>query len=65
MTRPRSPDLPIVTPEDVLRSGARGNNAYGKAAVGDLALEHMLGDAGFCAVSHSFIDRWHGRHPIP
>ena len=61
MTRPRSPDLPIVTPEDVLRSGARGNNASGKAAVGYLALEHLLGDAGFRAASHAFIACWHGR----
>jgi peptidase M1-like protein len=58
-------DLPIVTPEDVLRSSAWGNNAYGKAALGYLALKDLLGDAGFRTALHAFMDRWHGKHPIP
>jgi aminopeptidase N len=58
-------DLPIVTPEDVLKSNAWGNNAYGKAALGYLALKDMLGDAPFRKALHAFMDRWHGKHPIP
>jgi hypothetical protein len=58
-------DLPIVTPEDVLRSSAWGNNAYGKAALGYLALKDLLGDALFRQALHGFMDRWHGKHPIP
>jgi hypothetical protein len=58
-------DLPIVTPADGLSGGAYGDNAYGKPALGYLALKDMLGDAAFGKALHGFMDRWHGRHPIP
>ncbi len=58
-------DLPIITPEDVLKGVAYGNNAYGKASLGYLALKDMLGDATFKKALHGFMDRWHGKHPIP
>ena len=58
-------DLPIITPADALAPRAYGDNAYGKAALGYLALKDMLGDAAFRAGLHGFIDRWHGKHPIP
>jgi Peptidase family M1 domain len=58
-------DLPIITPADGLSANAYGDNAYGKAALGYLALKDMLGDAAFGKALHSFMDRWHGKHPIP
>ena len=58
-------DLPIITPADGLSPNAYGDNAYGKAALGYLALKDMLGDAAFGNALHSFMDRWHGKHPIP
>jgi len=58
-------DLPIVTPADVLKGPAYGNNAYGKPALGYLALKDLLGDATFKRALHGFMDRWHGKHPIP
>src|ERR1700680_732295 len=58
-------DLPIVTPSDALAASAYGDNAYGKPALGYLALKDMLGDAAFGKALHGFIDRWHGKHPIP
>lgn len=58
-------DLPIITPEDALKSGAWGNNAYGKASLGYLAVKDMLGDATFKKALQTFMDRWHGKHPIP
>jgi aminopeptidase N len=58
-------DLPIITPADGLSANAYGDNAYGKAALGYLALKDMLGDAAFGNALHSFMDRWHGKHPIP
>ncbi len=60
-----SADLPIITPEDMLKNSAYGNNAYGKPALGYLAMRDMLGDAAFGKALHGFMDRWHGRHPIP
>jgi len=58
-------DLPIVTPGDVLKGSAYGNNAYGKAALGYLAVKDLLGDAGFRTALHAYMDRWHGKHPSP
>lgn len=58
-------DLPIITPANVLRGVAYGNNAYGKPSLGYLAVKDMLGDALFKKCLHVYMDRWHGRHPIP
>jgi len=58
-------DLPIVTPEDVLKGAAYGNNAYGKPALGYLAVKDLLGDDLFRRALHAYMDRWHGKHPLP
>jgi hypothetical protein len=58
-------DLPIITPGDVLKGVAYGNNAYGKPSLGYLAMKDLLGDAEFKKCLHAFMDRWHGKHPIP
>jgi aminopeptidase N len=57
-------DVPIITPGDGLIA-PYGNNAYGKPALGYLALKELLGDGEFKTVLHAFMDRWHGKHPIP
>ena len=57
-------DLPIITPSSELRAGY-GNNAYGKPSLSYLALKDMLGDALFKKSLHEYMDRWHGKHPIP
>jgi len=58
-------DLPIITPADVLKGVAYGNNAYGKPSLAYLALKDLLGDISFKKCLHEFMDRWHGKHPIP
>jgi len=58
-------DIPIITPEDMLKRPAYGHNAYGKASLGYLAAKDLLGDALFRKSLHAFMDRWHGKHPIP
>lgn len=59
-------DLPIITPADVFKSPiAFGNNAYGKAALGYLAVKDLLGDERFAKCLHTYMDRWHGKHPLP
>lgn len=58
-------DIPIITPGDALRGGGFGNNEYGKAALGYLAAKDMLGDDLFKKCLHEYMDRWHGKHPIP
>ncbi len=57
-------DLPIITPSSELRAGY-GNNAYGKPSLSYLALKDLLGDALFKKCLHTYMDRWHGKHPIP
>jgi hypothetical protein len=58
-------DMPIISPADGLSGGSYSDNAYGKPALGYLALKDMLGDAAFGKALHGFMDRWHGKHPIP
>ena len=58
-------DLPIITPANILSGRALGNNEYGKAALGYLAVKDMLGDELFKKCLHGFMDRWNGKHPIP
>jgi hypothetical protein len=58
--------IPIITPGDALAgSDGLGNNEYGKAALGYLAMKDMLGDEQFKKCLHAYMDRWHGKHPIP
>ncbi|MDB5002640.1 MAG: aminopeptidase [Mucilaginibacter sp.] len=57
-------DLPIITPSSEQRNGY-GNNAYGKPSLSYLALKDMLGDALFKKALHTYMDNWHGKHPIP
>ncbi|NIM34787.1 MAG: M1 family peptidase [Hydrotalea flava] len=58
-------DIPIITPANILRGVAYGNNAYGKASLGYLAVKDMLGDDLFKKCLHTYMNRWHGKHPIP
>jgi hypothetical protein len=60
-----SQDLPIITPSSELRGASYGNNSYGKPSLSYLALKDLLGDNLFRKCLHTFMDRWHGKHPIP
>ncbi|MES1216273.1 MAG: M1 family metallopeptidase [Bacteroidota bacterium] len=58
-------DIPIITPGDVLGGNGFGNNEYGKASLGYLAMKDLLGDDLFKKCLHEYMNRWHGKHPIP
>jgi len=58
-------DIPIITPGDALTGQGFGNNEYGRAALGYLALKDMLGDDLFKKGLHKFISNWNGKHPVP
>jgi hypothetical protein len=58
-------DLPIITPANVLTGIGNGNNEYGKAALGYLALKDLLGDDLFKKSLHGYMERWNGKHPMP
>src|SRR4029077_3149708 len=57
--------VPIVTPGDAMTGGGFGNNEYGKASLGYLAMKDLLGDELFKKCLHEYMERWHGKHPIP
>jgi hypothetical protein len=61
----QSQDIPIITPANNLSGAGLGNNEYGKASLGYLAMMDMLGDDLFRKCLHAYMDRWHGKHPIP
>jgi hypothetical protein len=58
-------DLPIITPGDELTGASLGTNEYGKPSLAYLAVKDMLGDELFKKCLHTYMDRWHGKHPIP
>jgi len=58
-------DLPIITPGDAMIGIGFRNNEYGKAALAYHALKDLLGDAEFKKGLHEFMNRWHGKHPLP
>jgi len=58
-------DIPIITPGDALTGQGFGNNEYGKAALGYLAMKELLGDELFKKCLQTYMQRWNGKHPIP
>jgi hypothetical protein len=62
--RSTAEDFPIITPSSELRGGY-GNNSYGKPSLSYFALKDMLGDELFKKALHTYMDNWHGKHPIP
>lgn len=59
-------EQPVITPSpDVTRAGGGGDNAYGKPSLSYLALKDMLGDELFKKALHTYMDNWHGKHPVP
>ena len=58
-------DIPIITPGNMLTGIGLGNNEYGKPSLGYLAIKDLLGDQMFKKCLHEYINRWHGKHPIP
>ncbi|UII27367.1 M1 family metallopeptidase [Fulvivirga maritima] len=58
-------DIPIITPSNILTGVALGNNEYGKAAIGYLAMKDLLGDELFLKALQGYMARWNGKHPTP
>ena len=58
-------DIPIITPGEIFNGSGFGNNEYGKARLAYFAMKDLLGDELFKKCLHAYMDRWHGKHPIP
>ncbi len=58
-------DFPIILPANGLKPYPYANNAYGKPSLGYFAVKDLLGDDDFRKCLHGYMERWHGKHPIP
>ncbi len=58
-------DVSIITPGNNLSGAGLGNNEYGKAALGYLAVKELLGDEVFKKSLQEYMARWNGKHPTP
>ncbi|MDR3666056.1 MAG: M1 family metallopeptidase [Ignavibacteriaceae bacterium] len=58
-------DLPIIAIAKYLKSPVYRYNAYIKAAYFYNMLKEYLGDDLFFKALHVYMDRWHGKHPMP
>jgi hypothetical protein len=58
-------DMPIAGPGDSYTGQGLGDNEYGKPSLGYLAMKDLLGDELFKKCLHAYMDRWHGKHPLP
>lgn len=55
----------MIVPADATRSLVTGNDGYVKPALAYLALKETMGDDAFKVSLHAFIERWHGKRPLP
>ena len=58
-------DVPLIVPSMYLKGVAYRTSAYSRPANAYDFLRKMLGDKLFLNAMHEYMDRWHGKHPIP
>jgi len=58
-------EIPIIMPADSTRGLVTSRNSYEKAALAYLAIKEYMGADAFKSSLHAFIDRWHGKRPLP
>ncbi len=58
-------DLPLMIPSPTISYRSYRTSAYNKPANAYEILRTMLGDELFLKALHTYIERWHGKHPIP
>jgi hypothetical protein len=61
---PHTNEVPVITPSPMAPS-ARSANGYLKPSLSYLALKDLLGDNLFKKALLTYMDNWHGKHPIP
>ncbi|HEY0271779.1 MAG TPA: M1 family metallopeptidase, partial [Chitinophaga sp.] len=58
-------DMPIISMSNQVSGMGYSSNSYGKPSMAYLALKDLLGEDVFRKGLHAYMDRWHGKHPIP
>jgi hypothetical protein len=58
-------ELPMITNSQTLTGATYYTNSYGKPGIFYWTLQNLLGDEVYFKCLHAYMDRWHGKHPIP
>jgi len=58
-------DVPIITLSSLLEGMSYQTNSYPKPALGYRYVKDLLGEEAFTRAMHYYIQRWHGKHPMP
>ncbi len=58
-------EMPMMIPSTLLKDGSYSIASYFRPAEAYLILRDMLGNKLFLKALHEYINRWHGKHPIP
>ena len=61
-------DIPMIVPTIVYGGQARGsyrNASYNRPGAAYYLLEQYLGKERFLKAMHAYMERWHGKHPMP
>lgn len=58
-------EIPVITPGTAMTGVGLTANQYSKASLAYLAAKDLLGDALFKKCLQEYMNRWHGKHPIP
>ena len=58
-------DLPLMIPSKFIKGYSLTATIYGRAFFAYVALQSLLGEKLFKKALIEFINRWHGKHPLP
>lgn len=58
-------EMPMMIPSNLLRGESYRIASYFRPAEAYIILKNMLGEKLFLKALHEYINRWHGKHPIP
>ena len=58
-------EMPMMIPSTLLRGESYGIASYFRPTEAYLTLKDMLGEKLFLKALHEYINRWHGKHPLP
>ncbi|MEJ2614359.1 MAG: M1 family metallopeptidase [Ignavibacteriaceae bacterium] len=58
-------EMPMMIPSILLKDGSYSIASYFRPAEAYLILRDMLGNKLFLKALHEYMNRWHGKHPIP
>ena len=58
-------EAPMITNSEIITATTYFTNSYGKPGLYYWTLQDLLGDEIFFKALHEYVNRWHGKHPIP